>query len=66
MKKMEQAFFSALSQAEELLKEVDFSQYEDILFISVSDKSVSVAGVNPPSDIRSARLRRDSEMYYVS
>lgn len=34
MKKMEQAFFSALSQAEELLKEVDFSQYEDILFIS--------------------------------
>ena len=40
MKKMERAFFSALSQAEELLKEVDFSQYEDILFIS---KSVGTA-----------------------
>ena len=39
-KKMERAFFSALSQAEELLKEVDFSQYEDILFIS---KSVGTA-----------------------
>lgn len=38
--KMEEAFYSALSQAEDILKEVDFSQYDDILFIS---KSVGTA-----------------------
>ena len=38
--KMEQAFYSALSQAEDILKEVDFLEYEDILFIS---KSVGTA-----------------------
>lgn len=38
--KMEAAFFSALEQAEEILKDIDFSQYEDILFIS---KSVGTA-----------------------
>lgn len=34
--KMEAAFLSALEQAEEILKDIDFSQYEDILFISKS------------------------------
>ena len=39
---------------------------DDSRFQAVSNKFVSVAGVNLPSDIRSARMRRDSEMYYVS
>ncbi|MCD8014588.1 MAG: UPF0158 family protein [Lachnospiraceae bacterium] len=34
--KMSACFFSALDQCEELLKDVDFSQYEEILFISKS------------------------------
>lgn len=38
--KMEAAFLSALEQAEEILKEIDFSRYEEILFIS---KSVGTA-----------------------
>ena len=38
--KMEKAFFSALEQAGEILKDVDFSEYHDILFIS---KSVGTA-----------------------
>lgn len=38
--KMEAAFFSALEQAEEKLREIDFSDYEDVLFIS---KSVGTA-----------------------
>lgn len=38
--KMESSFFSALEQTEELLKEVAFSEYEEILFIS---KSVGTA-----------------------
>ena len=38
--KMEKAFFSAVEQAEEILKAVDFSGYDDILFIS---KSVGTA-----------------------
>ena len=38
--KMEKAFFSAVKQAEEILKDVDFSLYDDILFIS---KSVGTA-----------------------
>ena len=38
--KMEKAFFSALEQAGEILKDVDFSAYEDVLFIS---KSVGTA-----------------------
>lgn len=38
--KMEKAFFSAVEQAEEILKDVDFSAYDDILFIS---KSVGTA-----------------------
>lgn len=38
--KMEQVFFGAVEQAEEILKDVDFSQYDDILFIS---KSVGTA-----------------------
>ena len=37
---MEKAFFSAVEQAEEILKDVDFSAYDDILFIS---KSVGTA-----------------------
>jgi len=41
--KMRQAFLSALSQTEEILKSVDFSQYEKILFISKSVGTV-VAG----------------------
>ena len=32
----------------------------------MSNRFVLVAGVNLPSDIRSARMRRDSKMYYVS
>ena len=32
---------------------------------AVRNKYVSVAGVNPPSDKRSARMRRDSEKHYV-
>ena len=38
--KMEKAFFSAVEQTEEILKDVDFSAYGDILFIS---KSVGTA-----------------------
>ena len=38
--KMEEAFFSAVKQAEEILKDVDFSGYGDILFLS---KSVGTA-----------------------
>ena len=38
--KMEKAFFSAVAQAEDILKDVDFSEYGDILFIS---KSVGTA-----------------------
>ena len=38
--KMEKAFFSVVEQAEEILKAVDFSGYDDILFIS---KSVGTA-----------------------
>lgn len=38
--KMEEAFYSALGQAEEMLKEIDYSGYEDVLFIS---KSVGTA-----------------------
>ena len=38
--KMEKAFFSAVEQAETILKDVDFSAYDDILFIS---KSVGTA-----------------------
>ena len=38
--KMEKAFFSAIEQTEEMLKDVDFDAYEDILFIS---KSVGTA-----------------------
>ena len=37
---MESSFFSALEQTEELLKDVEFSEYEEILFIS---KSVGTA-----------------------
>ncbi|MCD7883175.1 MAG: alpha/beta hydrolase [Lachnospiraceae bacterium] len=39
-KKMEECFYLALEQAEELLKNVDFSAYEEILFLS---KSVGTA-----------------------
>lgn len=38
--KLEKAFFSAMEQAGEILKDVDFSAYEDVLFIS---KSVGTA-----------------------
>ena len=38
--KMEKSFFSALEQAEQILKDVDFSENDDILFIS---KSVGTA-----------------------
>lgn len=38
--KMEKAFFSALEQAGEILQDVDFSEYDDIVFIS---KSVGTA-----------------------
>ncbi|MCD7745661.1 MAG: alpha/beta hydrolase [Lachnospiraceae bacterium] len=34
--KMNACFFSALEQCEELLKDVDFSRYEEILFLSKS------------------------------
>lgn len=39
-KKMEEAFYSALSQTEEILKDVVFSDYDEVLFIS---KSVGTA-----------------------
>lgn len=38
--KMEEAFWSALEQAEKILEKVDFSGYEDVLFVS---KSVGTA-----------------------
>lgn len=38
--KMEAAFFSALEQAENILADIDFGQYEDVLFLS---KSVGTA-----------------------
>lgn len=34
--KMEAAFYSALDQTEEILKDIDFSKYDDILFLSKS------------------------------
>ena len=41
--KMKVAFESALTQTEEILKDVDFAQYEDILFISKSVGTVVAA-----------------------
>lgn len=41
--KMKAAFESALTQTEEILKDVDFAQYEDILFISKSVGTVVAA-----------------------
>lgn len=41
--KMKAAFESALTQTEEILKDVDFGQYEDILFISKSVGTVVAA-----------------------
>lgn len=38
--KMQEAFLSALDQAEQILSDVDFGQYEDLLFVS---KSVGTA-----------------------
>ena len=33
---MEEVFFSAVRQSEEILKDVDFSMYDDVLFLSKS------------------------------
>lgn len=41
--KMKAAFESALTQTEQILKDVDFAQYEDILFISKSVGTVVAA-----------------------
>lgn len=41
--KMKAAFESALTQTEEILKDMDFAQYEDILFISKSVGTVVAA-----------------------
>ena len=38
---------------------------EDSASTGGEEQYVSVAGVNPPSDKRSARMRRDSEKCYV-
>lgn len=34
--RMEEAFYSALAQTEEILKEIDFSKYDNLLFVSKS------------------------------
>lgn len=36
LEKMEAAFYSALAQTEELLKDIDFSKYDSLLFVSKS------------------------------
>ncbi|MCU6687232.1 alpha/beta hydrolase [Dorea acetigenes] len=41
--KMEQSFYSALQQAEEILKDVRWQDYEDILFISKSVGTIVAA-----------------------
>ena len=62
-------------QAEDLHNTGEFFERENSLFYqmggrlpslqAVRNKYVSVAGVNLPSDKRSARMRRDSEKCYV-
>lgn len=41
--KMEETFYSALRQAEEILKDVDYKKYEELLFISKSVGTVVAA-----------------------
>lgn len=54
--KMEAAFFSALEQAEEKLREIDFSDYEDVL---LSQKRGDSRGV------RICRQTWDSDKEYI-
>ena len=41
--KMEAAFYSALTQSEEILKDIDWASYEDILFVSKSVGTIVAA-----------------------
>lgn len=42
-KKMEEAFYSALTQAEEILKDINWEEYDEILFISKSVGTIVAA-----------------------
>ena len=57
--KMEKSFFSALEQAEQILKDVDFSENDDILFIS---KSVGTAVASAYAEKRGLHTRN---VYYT-
>lgn len=57
--KMEEAFRCAMEQAEEILKEIDFSQYEDILLIS---KSVGTAVASAYAEKHGLKTRN---VYYT-
>lgn len=57
--KMEQAFHSALTQCGEILKDVEFERYEDILFLS---KSVGTAVASAFGEKRNLRTRN---VYYT-
>ena len=55
-KKMEQAFYSALMQAEELLKDVDFKAYATLLFISKSIGTAVAAAYADKHDLHTYNL----------
>lgn len=51
-RKMEQAFESALEQAEEILKDIEWGSYEEILFISKSVGTIVAAAYAKRHEIR--------------
>ena len=52
--KMKRAFETALGQTEEILKDIDFEKYEDILFIS---KSVGTAVSSYYGEVKKLKTR---------
>ena len=50
--RMEQSFQIALEQSEEMLSEVDFSSYEDILFIGKSIGTIAAAKIASDSPVK--------------
>ena len=57
--KMEKAFVSALAQAEEILEDIDFEDFEEILFVS---KSVGTAVASAYAEKRGLQVRN---IYYT-
>lgn len=57
--KMEEAFYSALAQTEEILKDVDFSRYDSLLFIS---KSIGTAVASAYAEKRGLKAHH---VYYT-